>query len=194
MARPTQFKRDEVLQKAMLTFWTQGYQATSMADLVAATELKPGSLYAAFDSKQALFLAALDHYTTQRLATVRRILESPSSPMQGIRDYFNTLVDYAGGDHAGRGCLLVNTVLELSPRNAEVQGRVKQYLRRIEALFNASLVRAQQCGELSADRDPEQLSAFIMTNIWGIRVLDKTASPPERTRATVDMLLAALHS
>ncbi len=194
MARPTQFDRGDVLEKAMLTFWEHGFGATSIANLVEATELKPGSLYAAFDSKQSLFLAALEHYTDQRLESIRRILEEADSPLQGIRDYFNMLARYAGGAHAGRGCLLVNTILELSRQDTAVKGRVNAHLDRIEALFRVALEEAQQCGELPADRDPEQLAAFIMINIWGIRVLDKTASAPERTQATVDLLLGVLDS
>ncbi len=50
MARPAQFDRGEILDKAMQTFWEHGYSATSMANLVETTELNPGSLYAAFES------------------------------------------------------------------------------------------------------------------------------------------------
>ena len=59
MARPAQYDRDKILDKAMQTFWEHGYCATSMATLVQTTDLKPGSLYAAFESKQGLFLATL---------------------------------------------------------------------------------------------------------------------------------------
>ena len=178
----------------MLTFWEHGYGATSMASLVEATELNPGSLYAAFNSKQSLFLAALEHYTDQRLALIEQILAEADSPLQGIRDYFNTLVSYARGPHAGRGCLLVNTILELSRQNTAIKGRVNAHLGKIETLFRTALEEARASGELSGDKDPEQLAAFIMTNIWGIRVLDKTASAPERTQATVDLLLSLLDS
>ena len=65
MARPAQYDRDKILDKAMQTFWEHGYHATSISDLVEATRLQPGSLYAAFESKRGLFLAALDHYAGQ---------------------------------------------------------------------------------------------------------------------------------
>jgi AcrR family transcriptional regulator len=74
MPRPAQFKRDEVVEKAMRAFWDHGYGATSLADLVEVTDLNPGSLYAAFQSKEGLFLAALDHYGAQSAARLERTL------------------------------------------------------------------------------------------------------------------------
>jgi TetR/AcrR family transcriptional repressor of nem operon len=63
MARPAEFDRNDVLNKAMDVFWRTGYTATSVSDLVHATNLKPGSLYAAFNSKRGLFLEVIDNQT-----------------------------------------------------------------------------------------------------------------------------------
>src|SRR6202011_688874 len=62
MAGVKQFDRDEVLDRAMAAFWTRGYEATSIDDLVQATGIGRGSLYGTFGDKRQLFLAALDHY------------------------------------------------------------------------------------------------------------------------------------
>ena len=88
MARPAQFERDDVLEKAMQVFWEQGYNATSMASLVDATSLKPGSIYAAFDSKEGLFLAALDHYAQQSVARIKRALAGADTPFRAYATFF----------------------------------------------------------------------------------------------------------
>src|SRR6202008_4821595 len=62
MAGVKQFDRNEVLDRAMTTFWTRGYEATSIDDLVEATGIGRGSLYGTFGDKRQLFLAALDRY------------------------------------------------------------------------------------------------------------------------------------
>jgi AcrR family transcriptional regulator len=59
-ARP--YDRDAALDAALRLFWAKGYHATSLKDLEAALTMKPGSIYAAFQSKEALFLAALERY------------------------------------------------------------------------------------------------------------------------------------
>lgn len=190
MARPAEFKREEVLGKAMQAFWDQGYRGTSMADLVEVTDLKPGSLYAAFHSKEGLFLAVLDHYGERSVARVEQTLKQADSPLQGIRSYFRQLAEDAAKPGGRRSCLLVNTVLELSRQNERVQARVNRHLDKIEGLFRHALEDAQANGELAPDKDPVALAAFLMANIWGLRVLAGATPSPARVQAVVNQLLA----
>jgi len=190
MARRAQFKREEVVEKAMRAFWDQGYGATSLADLVEVTDLNPGSLYSAFQSKEGLFLAALDHYGERSTARLERMLAEASSPLAGIRAYFQQLGKDAANPGARRSCLLVNTVLELARQNKAVQTRVNRHLDTLEGLFRRALEAAQANGELSRDKDPKVLAAFLMCNIWGLRVLGGTAPTPKRAQAVVRQLLA----
>jgi TetR/AcrR family transcriptional repressor of nem operon len=192
MARPIQFDRNDVLGKAMQAFRDQGYNATSMSDLVDVTDLGPGSIYAAFDSKEGLFLAALDHYAEHSMAKIARTLTEADSPLEGIRSYFRKLGRKAAGEHANRSCLLTNTVLEMARQNEIVQKRVNRHLGSIEALFRQALESAQTNGELSPDKDPKALAAFLMTSIWGLRVLGGTNPAPARIRSVINQLLTML--
>ncbi len=192
MARPIQFKREEVLEKAMEAFWEGGYCATSMACLVEVTKLKPGSLYAAFKSKEGLFLAALDCYGERSAARIGQALAKSDSPLQGIRAYFHELADGMANPRTRHSCLLVNTVLELARQDEVVRKRVNLHFHAIEARFIKALEDAQADGELSSDKDPAALAAFLMSNIWGLRVLEGTAPEQERARAVVDQLLKLL--
>ncbi|KPL28345.1 MAG: hypothetical protein AMJ72_03760 [Acidithiobacillales bacterium SM1_46] len=192
MARPAQFEREVVLEKAMEAFWNHGFCATSMADLVSATDLKPGSLYAAFESKQDLFLATLDYYGQRSTARIEKLLSEADSPLQGIRRYFRQLGAEAADPKAKRSCLLVNTVLELARQDKVVQKRVNRHFDAIEALFRRVLETAQAKGELSRDKDPKAIATFLMSNIWGLRVLGGTAPSPARARSVVNQLLQVL--
>ncbi|MES9846697.1 MAG: TetR/AcrR family transcriptional regulator [Candidatus Sedimenticola sp. PURPLELP] len=192
MARPIQFDRKDVLEKAMHAFWDQGYCATSMASLVEITHLKPGSIYAAFDSKEGLFLAALDHYGKRSAAKIGQSLASADTPLQGVRDHFRQMAESAADPMTKRSCLLVNTALELGRGNPAVLQRVNHHLGVIETLFLEALESAQATGELGEDKDPEALAAFLMASIWGLRVLGSTAPAPERTKSVVDQLLSLL--
>ncbi|MET0082494.1 MAG: TetR/AcrR family transcriptional regulator [Sedimenticola sp.] len=192
MARPIQFEREDVLEKAMQAFWDQGYCATSMASLVEATSLKPGSLYAAFDSKEGLFLAALDHYGELSRKRIEGALKTDGSPLEAIRDYFRNLAEETARPQAKRSCLLVNTALELGHSHPAVLKRVKHHLGTIEGLFRETLKSARARGELEPQKDPEALAALLMSSIWGLRVLGGTAPQPQRARAVVDQLMTLL--
>lgn len=177
MARPIEFDRDSVLDKATNTFWKNGYFATSITDLVKATRLKPGSLYAAFDSKEGLLLATIDCYGQRSLDKVRRYLSEAKTPLEGIRFYLEQLATI---DKRRCGCFMVNTILEVAPHNDKVRERVGLYLDQIEASFLQALKTAKKKGTLSEDKDPKSLAKYLMVTIWGIRVLQKL-SPDKKT-------------
>lgn len=192
MARPPEFDREQVLDRAMQAFWNQGYCATSMADLTETTELKPGSLYAAFKSKEGLFLAALDHYAEHTIEQIGATLSTADTPLAGVRCFLKKIAADAAAPESRRSCFLVNTVLEISRRNCRVSELVNRHLDVIEGLFRQALEAARKSGELAADKDPEALAAFIMTNIWGLRVLLVAGAQPQRVQIVVDQLLCLM--
>jgi TetR/AcrR family transcriptional repressor of nem operon len=192
VARPAQYDRETILDKAMQTFWEQGYCATSMATLVETTDLKPGSLYAAFESKQGLFLATLDHYGKRSAEKLSSQLKGADSPIEAIEAYFDQLADVIEKRHGKTSCFLVNTVLELSQRDAEVRKRVNRHFGLIESIFVDTLQDAHTLGELDAGKDCGALAAFLMNNIWGLRVLAGTDPAPGRARQIVRLVKQAL--
>ena len=192
MARPVQFKHEDVLDSAMQIFWKQGYAATSVTDLIAATKLKPGSLYAAFKSKEGLFLAALDHYGERSAERIRQTLANADSPLAGIRGYFHQMARSAADSTAQHSCFLVNTALELARNDEVVREHVNRYFDRIENLFLDALVAARKNGELAPEKDPAALATFLMSGIWGLRVLEGTHPTQERAAVVVEQLLQQL--
>jgi TetR/AcrR family transcriptional regulator, transcriptional repressor for nem operon len=188
MARPAQFDRDRVLDKAMQAFWEHGYCATSMADLVETTKLKPGSLYAAFESKQGLFLATLDRYGANSADKLRQHLKKADSPLRAIEEYLDQLVDIIESRSEQNSCFLVNTVLELSRRDVEVREHINKHFAEIESIFLTALNKAQEKDELGSDVDCEALAAFLMNNIWGLRVLAGTHPNPGRARQVAGLV------
>ena len=62
MARTKDFDEDEVLTKAMNLFWLNGYNGTSMQDLVDGLGISRSSLYDTFGDKRSLFLKTLENY------------------------------------------------------------------------------------------------------------------------------------
>ena len=192
MARPASFDREQVLGRATEAFWDHGYGATSISQLVEATKLQPGSLYAAFDSKQGLFLAALDFYATRSLQRLRGALDGAADPLQGIHRFFGQLVRASAESKRPRGCLLVNTVLEVGRHDPEVQARLKAHLAEIESVFVAALEKAQVQGLLAADRSPKSLARFLMITIWGLRVLSGVDADAKQARLVVEQALSVL--
>src|SRR6186713_476429 len=98
----------------MGVFWSRGYHATALPDLLEATKLSRGSLYAAFGDKHGLFLQALDRYIADALTRMDAELGTAASPMAGLRNFLEGYVARTGGANGRRGCLLVATAMELA--------------------------------------------------------------------------------
>ena len=191
MARPASFDREQVLERATATFWDHGYCATSISQLVDATRLQPGSLYAAFESKQGLFLAVLDHYAGRTLQRLERQLARATDPLRGVDAFFAELAGQ-GGDARRRGCLLVNSALEVGRSDPAIQAHVSHHLAAIEQRLCAALERAQTDGLLAADASPAVLARFLMTTIWGLRVLGSTGADARTMKQVVAQALRVL--
>lgn len=192
MARKAEFDRREVLQKAMDVFWREGYHKSSISSLVTATHLQPGSLYAAFNSKEGLFLATLENYSRQSINKLQNCLDQADTPLQGVRRFVEKIVDEMLSRKPQRGCLLVNSVLEMSPGQTVINQSVNKHLNAIESRLISALVSAHEVGELASDKNPEVLAKYLMVNIWGLRVLAKTNPDHESVRAILVQILACL--
>jgi len=59
MANKVKFERENVIRVASQLFWEKGFTATSTRDLQEAINMRPGSIYAAFGSKEVLYSESL---------------------------------------------------------------------------------------------------------------------------------------
>jgi len=167
--RPRKFDLDEALDSAMEAFWDTGYEATSMADLMAATGMHKGSLYQSFGDKHSLYKAALSKYLLGMRNVKNELLKQASTPMEAIRLVSHGLVDIADGDsEIPKGCMALNSVVELAPRDPEVQAILAEHFSLMRQSMVKALSRAQEMGELSKNRSPELIASLLMTFMSGL--------------------------
>src|ERR1700678_2090825 len=117
MARPREFEENTALEAAIGCFWQHGFEATSMRDLSASMGLSAPSIYNAFGDKQALFVRALEHYLDRSTRMRLRRLETSLAPKEAIHQFFDEIIERSVGDQERKGCFLVNSALEMAPRD-----------------------------------------------------------------------------
>ncbi len=194
MPRPPEYDRDEVVSQAMAVFWEQGYGKTSVGDLVEATGLQPGSLYAAFGNKKGIFLEVIDLYNKGFLDSIRTLRESATPAIGKIDALLRRIADDQVSGNDERGCLTVNALLELSQHDLEIADRLRSYNRRLCKSFAALIADAQREGDIEAVRDNDALAMFLMNNIWGMRVMCKSKPDRKSLRGIVDGVMVALRA
>jgi TetR/AcrR family transcriptional repressor of nem operon len=170
MARPRKFDEDNVLERAADAFWTKGYEATSTRDLTECTGLTQSSIYAAFGDKRGLFLRALKHYLERALhERIARLEALP--PRQAIGDFFTEVIDRSLADPRHRGCMLVNTALEATSDDPELQHYIAAETIMIEDFFRRCIAAGQASGEFPADRSATDSARHLLAVLLGLRVL-----------------------
>lgn len=187
--RPRSFDMEAAVERAMDVFWSRGYHATALPDLLRATKLSRGSLYAAFGDKHSLFLRALDRYIADAQTRMDVELAPRGEPVAGLRAYLAGYVERASGANGRRGCLLVATAMELAGQDAEVGRRVASFFKTMEARLADALSRAQAAGRLADGVEPASAARILVCFVWGLRVVAKTAQTRITWQATADALL-----
>jgi TetR/AcrR family transcriptional repressor of nem operon len=183
MARGRGFDEAAVLDKAMALFWRRGYAATSIADLCAATGLKPGSLYGAFVDKETLFRRAFERYAGHFRATLPSDLEG----LAAIEAWIGVQRDLAAGDAERKGCLIVNTVVERDVHAEATRALAQERLDEIRRFFARELTMALRRGELREEADLEALADALLGTVVSLMTLGRAGVP----RAVLDNVAAA---
>lgn len=166
------YNESDVLDRAMQAFWARGYEATSVSDLVRATGINRGSLYASYPNKRAVFIAALKHYDRHHRADFLAALAATHGPRDAI------LAVFESASRAANGCLLVNTSLELSPHDPEIRGLIARSFGEVEAFFRDRITEAQAEGTIGAGIDPEATAKALLGLFLGLRVMTRADLDP----------------
>jgi TetR/AcrR family transcriptional repressor of nem operon len=187
--RPRGFDVEAAVERAMDVFWSRGYHGTALPDLLRATKLSRGSLYAAFGDKHSLFLRALDRYIADALTRMEFEFDPRKDPIDGLRTYLAGYVERTSGSNGRRGCLLVATAMELAGQDAEVGRRVAGFFRAMEGRVADALSRAKAAGRLADGVEPISAARILVCFVEGLRVTGKTAPARATSQATADALL-----
>ncbi|MGS2641156.1 TetR family transcriptional regulator [Streptosporangium sp. LJ11] len=189
MARVREFDTEAALEAAMFVFRHKGYEGTSVQDLVDATGVGRGSLYAAFGSKEGVYQAVLDRYRERYALPLVDLLRSGTPARELIRDILVDLVETILRDGREQTCLIVSAATERLCHDPEVSARVGATTSLLEDELTEAIRAAQNRGEPVGVRDPRDSARFLMTLIHGLRVTG--AINPDR-RYLMSVVEAAL--
>ncbi|SFJ36462.1 TetR/AcrR family transcriptional regulator [Celeribacter neptunius] len=180
MARQASYDRDKVLKSAMDLFWAKGFHATSLKDLEQALDMRPGSIYAAFGSKEGLFAEALRLYSGQSQGGLSEVLAGGGSRLGALANYVRQLGGQNRGEVPSRACMLVKTILEMPDDDPSLRGLAEELIDRMELTLTEVLRAAQAEGELPAEADPARLAARLQTELIGLRAYAQRINTEDR--------------
>jgi len=185
--RPREFDMQKALERAMELFWRQGYEGTSLSDLTRELGITRPSLYAAFGSKEALFLKALDLYEAR--AGYREAALTAPTAIAYARALLEGAADLHGDKRNPPGCLGVQGALVCAPQSDEIRTELIRRRRVGESLIRDRLKRFKADGDMPSDADPADLARYLSIVIYGITVQAAGGATRKELRNAADIAL-----
>jgi AcrR family transcriptional regulator len=179
--------RERLIEAARDLFWSQGYHATGVAQILQAAGARSGSLYHFFPTKEDLLLAVLEWY---KAGLYREVIDpvfdrvtDPIERVFGVLDGYRQMLLMT---EFSSGCPIGNLALELSDSHPAARELIADNFRGWRDAIRRSLDDA--LGRLPEGIDPERLATFVLTTMEGGVMLARSYKSMEPFEAAVQQL------
>jgi TetR/AcrR family transcriptional repressor of nem operon len=187
MPRTREFSETEALDQAMEVFWSKGYEATTLQDLIFAMGISKSSFYETFGNKHELLLSAIENYVETKVEAVVKLLDGEPSGKKAIEDIFGIYIE-----SCEKGCFLCNCSLELSRHDPAVAEKIAGGMARIEEAYCRAVTRGQGAGEIPPGRDARALARYLLNSENGIFISAQAGLDREALKDVVQVVLSVL--
>lgn len=169
MANTLKYNRETALNRAMMLFWEKGFYATSTRDLQQQLDMRPGSIYAAFGSKEGLYKESLQHYAHGMHQQLMEHIAAADTILGGLEVFvYEVLIDKRS-ELGNDICLMVRTLTEIEPNKPDLRKATETMMHEVEQGLAALFANAINNGELQTDAKPIELARLFQVLVSGIR-------------------------
>lgn len=189
--RPTIYEDSNIIKKAQEVFWQKGYSATSLNDLQKATGAGAGSFYNTFKGgKKEVFQKAIQE---RRLAfdSFKKDLNQSKFPLELIKDFFRSIASAETDDHL-KGCIIANTVVEMTFIDEDLEANAVKILKEVEEMFTEVIKKEQIKGNIKTETSPEILGKYLITFWCGLNTLRRMYPDKNILKNQIEMQLAVI--
>src|SRR5882757_5712039 len=184
--RPRAYQPEVALGKALYLFRKDGFAATSLDDLSAATGMNRPSLYGAFGDKRELYIKSYARYRADARAAMADIFRVELPIKKRLDRIFAVALDiYLSGDAGPRGCFTVMTAASEAVSDPQIRAMVLEGFSELDKAFAACFRLAKEKGELSASADPVVLAQLASSTIHTIAIRARARVPRNDLEAIV---------
>jgi TetR/AcrR family transcriptional repressor of nem operon len=190
--RPNIYQDEELILKAQEVFWQRGYSATSLTDLTMATGAGAGSLYNTFKGgKKELFIKAVQQ-RREDLEAFRQLLEKSEDPIGLIKKFFLNMANADEKSHL-KGCIVANTIVEMTFVDDELKNEAAQILKETEQLYTSVIAAEQKKGNLTSTLPAGILGKLLITAWCGINSLRRVYPDKKILKEQIELQLQILN-
>jgi TetR/AcrR family transcriptional repressor of nem operon len=190
VARPREFEYDEVLDRALQIFWSNGFKHTSMDILVGKLRINRASVYNTFGNKKRFFRTALEHYSeTQLPYLLEPLRDAETSAQTQVYGLFCKMIELGGKGNSYRGCFVINSLNELSHIDAELAAICANTVNALKRELLKVVARGQRLGEFRNDVDSKVLTTHLLSTASGLMAMAKSKAQTAHLKNASKMAL-----
>lgn len=190
MGRNKAYNEGKALWAALEVFWKNGFESTSMEDLLKAMNISRSSFYDTFQNKELVYLRSMEMFYMMSDEGFALTIESPDASFPEIVLHFTLTRRMQWLDENKGSCYISNCALEMGSMNPEVTLISKKFFSRYAQAFAMAIKNGIQKGEISSDKDPESTAWYLVNNINGLGILNKSGTTTEQLDSVIKTVLS----
>ena len=176
----------------MQVFWSKGYEATSLADLITAMNISKSSFYQTFENKHQLFQNCINYYHDRFISDLIDSLKKAKTGSTFIEDTFMSMAEKARPKSDRRGCLILNCVSEFAQKDPVISKIITKSIQQMTDVFLSAVKRAQQERGIPANKKPLPLARYLLSSMNGLTTMIKAGAGTTEIKEVTQVVLAAL--
>ncbi len=189
-----QLDHEIALDNAMQLFWSKGYAATGLNELLETMEIGRKSLYDTFGNKRALYVKALHRYSQTVVREIDQRLNNPDRPaLENVRAVMRDIAA-RNAEPMSPGCLLGVSMAQFRTDDTEMAGVLRKHMQRVENAYYKAFAKAQAEGDLKPETNVRNLARLFMSAHQGMVLIGRVTETQEVPRGIVDGALAVLET
>jgi len=190
--RPRTFDRDEVLDRAIITFWACGYSGASVDNLTDSMGINRPSLYATFGSKHGLFMEVIDRYASTFGRLPFSALKSNQDVRKVVAAFFEASIRCATSKGKPRGCLIASVATIEAENDTQVREKLSGMFADTDRAISDYFRAAQDDGRLSDEHDPQALARMVISITHSIATRARVGASRKQLSVLVNDFMAVL--
>ncbi|NQV13857.1 TetR/AcrR family transcriptional regulator [bacterium] len=189
MTRKKLYDENEVLEKAMYSFWEHGFRGVTTRDLASSMGINQFSVYASFENKEKLFVKSLEYYYENLFIqrTLRPLSDSPLN-LENLKQFLQQFVDTSETDYP-LGCFICNTMIEDSSVRDQADEVIQRYTNIVKEAFQ-TVIRSSH--PEADDALIQKKTGFLFGSFLGLTMLKRMGANGNPIQNYVNELLAAI--
>ena len=186
MPRVEIFNREQVVDQMIRVFHNNGYNGTSMQDLVDATDLNRSSLYNSFGNKLSIFLECLKIYQQKTNRQTSTLLLKSNTALEAIESIFR--ID-PNTDCSNNGCLISNCTSEMANKEVNINSFLKSNRDHMISFIADIVTQGQQEGSINKNQTPNAYALYLFSALQGYRSTGILLKDEKQLNSIIDIIL-----